>query len=352
MRQFIAEALHKSGVLKALDAYWGADRITVLTYHRITHATLPSFDQLRSNVSADPAGFDRQMDYVARHFSVIDLDMLENAMLHDARLPPRPLLLTFDDGYLDNYENAYPILRKYQLPAVIFLMTSLIGQPGMPWWDQCAYAFHHTAQTSADLSGIGRVMLEEPTTKAAAERSMLAALKVMAHEERQQALAELFAALHVQPPSDAPHFMSWDHVRDMAAHRVSFQPHTVSHPRIGSLSLTEAAREIEDSSRTIAAHTGANMRAFAYPFGLPGDYSADTLDVLRSHGISLAFTLTPGPVFRAEAQAHPLEIPRVLMLHNDTFEAFLAKIVGIEQLRDRKPRPYIASEHPPMESRS
>lgn len=347
MRQPLAELLKKSGALKALDLYWGANRLTVLTYHRVTDATLPSFDHLRPNVSASPQQFDQQMAYVARHFHVINLETLENALLRGGKLPSRPLLLTFDDGYLDNYENAFPVLKRYQLPAVIFLMTSLIGNAGLPWWDLGAYAFHHTTCTTANLPLIGtRTLIDpaNPRAKQSAEREMLAALKPLPAEQQRSIVDALFTVLNVAPPPAESHFMSWAQVREMAAHGVSFQPHTVSHPRISGLDQAGAAREIEQSSREIAEHIGQpgyKACAFAYPFGLPGDYHVETLAALRTHDIRLAFTLTPGPVFRREAERHLLEIPRILILHQDTFEVFLAKVMGIDVVRERGKRLYV-----------
>ena len=88
-----------------LDQYWGKNRLTVLNYHRIADVNAPDFVGFAPNVSTDAQGFERQMQYVTSHFNVIALDDLVAYILHGTALPDKPLLITFDDGYLDNYQN-------------------------------------------------------------------------------------------------------------------------------------------------------------------------------------------------------------------------------------------------------
>src|SRR5436190_24399210 len=104
-----ASAMVKSRAFRLADTLWGPDRLTVLVYHRVADVHSPDFRYFRPNVSASPDLFRQQMAFVARHFNVIDLALLRESILHDCRLPPRPLLVTFDDGYVDNYTYAYPI---------------------------------------------------------------------------------------------------------------------------------------------------------------------------------------------------------------------------------------------------
>src|SRR5215212_2664577 len=96
----------KSGATALLDKVWGPNRLTVLAYHRIVDVNTPGFDHYQSNVSASPIMFERQMAYVAKNFNVIDLARLQAFIQHGEPLPERPMLITFDDGYLDNYTNA------------------------------------------------------------------------------------------------------------------------------------------------------------------------------------------------------------------------------------------------------
>lgn len=95
--------------------------VPVLNYHKV--------DTFYHALSIPPQEFEEQMAYLAENgYTTITPDQLMAYLNHDRSLPEKPVLITFDDGYLDNYTNAYPILKKYGFTATIFLVTSLVGQ--------------------------------------------------------------------------------------------------------------------------------------------------------------------------------------------------------------------------------
>lgn len=325
----LSAILYKAQAQRLLDAYWGADRITVLAYHRILDWDSPDFDGYRPNVSASLEMFDRQMTYVARHFNVIDLARLEAFVSEGIRLPKRPLLITFDDGYLDNYTYAYPILRHHQLPGVIFLITEKMTNPTPPWWDVCGYAFKHTKRTQATLPVTGEADLSELKLKDTARETFMTAIKKLPEDQKQAAMKDLSAALDVpEPKFDQPLFVSWDQVRELVQNGIACQPHTVSHPIMTRIDLAEQKRQLAESRAAVEKETNQRVIAFAYPNGTPGDYDAATQQALRETGYRMAFTLTPGPMRPADARANPLEIRRVFLSYKDTFEVAVFKMLG------------------------
>jgi peptidoglycan/xylan/chitin deacetylase (PgdA/CDA1 family) len=104
--------------------------VPVLNYHKV--------DTLHHALSIPPEEFEEQMAYLARNgFSTISPEALMAYLNHGKPLPEKPILITFDDGYLDNYTNAYPILKKYGFTATIFLVTNLVGHDErFMTWDQ------------------------------------------------------------------------------------------------------------------------------------------------------------------------------------------------------------------------
>ena len=118
--------LHATGVLKMLP-YAFPHQLTVLNYHRIDDPLQAGFDSYKPNVSATPAAFQRQMEYLQQHYHVVSLGQLAAWLRGECELPTRAALITFDDGYRDNFSNAYPLLRSLGLPATIFLCTGCIG---------------------------------------------------------------------------------------------------------------------------------------------------------------------------------------------------------------------------------
>jgi len=319
-----------------LDAYWGADRLTVLAYHRITDAAAPGFQYDPWNVSATPEMFARQMAYVREHFRVVDLVAVNDFLHRGKNLPPRPLLITFDDGYLDNYTHAYPVLKQQGFPAVIFLLTSRMDHPLPAWWDECAYYFHHTRRQAATLPLIGERDLSSPALRRAARAALIGRLKSIPEAEKLAALRQTGEALEVDPPGPDPDlFLTWNHVRELVGAGIACQPHTATHPILARVGEDEQRREIVESRDRVRDETGQPVITFAYPNGGAGDYDAATLRLLREAGIQTAFTLMPGPVRFQAAQRHPLEIPRVYLGGRDTVERFVFKVMGLPALLER-----------------
>ena len=123
---------------RSLTARQGFDsvngpKIIVLNYHKV--------DNMHISLSVRPEDFERQMKYLVEHnFHAITPQEMYAALVEGAELPENPVLITFDDGYLDNYTNAYPILKKYGLKATMFVITGFMdrGQPGYFTWGQAA----------------------------------------------------------------------------------------------------------------------------------------------------------------------------------------------------------------------
>src|SRR5690349_15804132 len=116
---------YETGLIRAGRGLW-AKSLTVINYHRIDNPHRKDFDSFRPNVSATPDDFNRQMDYLSKWFNVISMQDVVQWLDGQKELPSYSALITFDDGYLDNYTFAYPILRGHNFPALIFLTTEHI----------------------------------------------------------------------------------------------------------------------------------------------------------------------------------------------------------------------------------
>lgn len=108
------------------------NQIPILMYHYIRDYNDPN-DQIGTNLSVSPAKFDAQLQWLKDHgYQTVDFDYL----LTPYPLPLKPVILSFDDGYLDAYTNAYPILKKYRFTATFYIITSFVGKDNYMNWDQ------------------------------------------------------------------------------------------------------------------------------------------------------------------------------------------------------------------------
>jgi peptidoglycan/xylan/chitin deacetylase (PgdA/CDA1 family) len=265
------------------------DAFLVLLYHRVNR-TSPHFAIERT----EPEAFRAQMELLAREFRVMPLDDLVRCARAGEPVPPRAVAITFDDGYEDNYTEAYPILRDLGLPATVFLATGCIGTGEGLWFDRVLEAFRTARADSISLPG-GAVEdgLRDPEVRERVAHRALYALMRLSNAERAPSIDRLVQELDPEGVSHLPAMMTWDQVRLMAAHGITFGAHTVTHPILSRLPLDEAEAEIVGSKRRIEEEIGGPVNLFAYPVGRRSDYSPDVLDLVARAGFDAALTTTP-----------------------------------------------------------
>ena len=308
-------------------------RITVLAYHRVVDISRAGFDTYQPNVSASPDDFQAQMDYVKEHYDVIDIEHLTLWLQGERDLPARPLVITFDDGYRDNYEHAYPILCQRKLPALLFVTTNFIGGSHSFYWDRMSRGFHHTQEASISIPGLGDIHWTNPKQRALALRQIIGKLKLLPNEEKEHLVDLALEALGMDTYRNAePLAMDWDQVREMEDNGFSIGGHTHTHPILTRISLDQGRDEIRTCLAIIKKEIKRPALAFAYTNGLESDFNIQHEKILDEIGVQAAFSLLPGPTSRAEVQARPLAIRRILISHRDRLSRFEAKLAGAARL--------------------
>jgi peptidoglycan/xylan/chitin deacetylase (PgdA/CDA1 family) len=185
-------------------------------------------------------------------------------------LPPSSVAITVDDGYRDFYLHAYPVLRRYGIPATVFLMTGFIDGEVQPWWDQLRAAWRNTP-------------LEAGYDRKAEE------LKRLPNRQRLEFLKQL-------PVRDSvSEAMTWEEVREMAANGINFGAHSKSHPILSSLESEDEIRdEVFGSRDRITAELGYPPAHFCYPNGRACDIDERVTRIVREAGFRTAVTTERG----------------------------------------------------------
>lgn len=323
----------RAGLFDVVHRAW-PNRLTVLAYHRIDAYRAPGFDTFVSNVSATPAGFAAQIDYLCQRFNVVSNAQVVAWLKDEQPLPPFPALITFDDGYTDNFRYALPVLQTRQLPAIIFLASDYIGRRRPFYWDLVAYCFFHTSRDHADLPLVGPRNWRDAASRDAVMKSWLTSLKTLPDSEKQSIVERLPQILDVVVPDDAfaGLCMNWEQVRTMVAAGVEMGAHTQRHPILTRVSPERARAEVAGSKAHIEAETGQPVTAFAYPNGLPPDFSPALQAMVSEVGLSVAYTLETGPTRLSTARRAPMAIRRVYVGNRDTLPRFAAKVSGLPRL--------------------
>lgn len=213
---FFGANIYKSQAQSAneIAAVAEGPKILVLNYHQI--------DNKPTSLSVHVADFDAQMKFLVDSGCVtITPDELYAGLNGEIELPPRPVLITFDDGYIDNYTNAFPILKKYGLHATIFIIPSFTGK----------------------YSG----------------------------------------------------YMNWEQLKDMEANGITIESHTLTHPKLESLSDDEIRSELLNSKVMLEENLGHPVEFLAYP---TGTYNLHIAGIAQDLGYKGAFTIKYGVVDR------------------------------------------------------
>jgi peptidoglycan/xylan/chitin deacetylase (PgdA/CDA1 family) len=319
-----AQALHRSrggALLRRVPAWRG---ILVLNYHRIGDARqAPYFPDV---FSATPDDFDRQLAFLARNADVIGGDDLPFAL--SARRG-RHLLITFDDGYRDNYELAYPLLRQHGLTAVFFLCTGFLDGQGPAWWDEIAWIIRTSPRREIALPA----WLPTPLLLGDGDRQHAIAVAIAAYRRLPgdqapafvQHLADAAGTGRLEPSATADLWMSWDMARAMRAGGMTIGGHTVSHPILARLSAQQQLAEIAGCRDRIAKELGEAPRLFAYPVGKPGTFNAETRAALHAAGFAYAFSFYGG--HQPFDPLDPYDIRRTFVDWKTTLPWFEAKVM-------------------------
>jgi len=264
--------------------------VQILGYHRVNDEYDPFFP-------ATPVqSFRQQMQFLAERYRVVSLtEAVERLRAKD--VPANAVVVTFDDGYRDNYLNAFPIMKELSIPATVFLATGAIGSGEKLWHDRVFAAFRRTNEPV--LVGNGSPPTRYPLltiqARLKAQQDVLECLWRLSDGERDEYLTQLEKQLKVSPEPDGRSTMlTWNEVRLMHDGGVSFGAHTVTHPILSRLSVDKVREEVLQSKRAIEANLPTAVSAFAYPVGRSQDFNETTKAIIREAGYACAVTTIQG----------------------------------------------------------
>lgn len=268
-----------------------ARRLSILIFHQV----VAEHDPLRRYEPTIPE-FDALMASVAASFNVLPLAEAV-ARLDADSLPPRALSITFDDGYLDNLQNAVPVLRKHGLCATFFVATGYCAGARLMWNDTIIEVIRRTRDPDLDLTpfGLGRMPCTGLEERRVLLQVLIPKIKYMDYEQREQAVARLAERLDGSDPLPQSLMMTPEQIRELRDAGMQVGAHTVNHPILATLDLDGARREIGDSKAELEALLDEPVELFAYPNGAPGkDYGRTIRDLVPELGFKGAVSTANG----------------------------------------------------------
>jgi peptidoglycan/xylan/chitin deacetylase (PgdA/CDA1 family) len=260
--------------------------LRILTYHRVADLDETSCLNPRS-ISATPSVFSVQMKYLARYYNVVSMDDVFKAVQEGVQLPKRAVLITFDDGYYDFADIAWPILKRQGLTATVFVPTAYPDQPQLSfWWDRLYRSFMSFPETFFRSSLIGSLPLETSQDRLTSIKKLQNYLKTLPHEQATQLIDDLCSELQ-DSRNCQKSTMGWKELRRLAKEGVTLGSHTRTHPILTQVSPEKVREEVRGSIEDLKREIGYAQPIFCYP---NGNYNDQIMGILKEEGILLAFT--------------------------------------------------------------
>jgi len=297
----------------------------ILMYHSVNDRSYP-YIYPDNIVSVE--NFERQIAYLASRRRVISLPELIGYVRGGGRLPADTVAITFDDGYYDFYSKAYPILKKYNIPCTLFLISGILDSGGMKWEDYLAFLINNSRvdDLMIDIDGRIRVYnLRSHEGRVECIRDLNSILLDMDEDERGRMISELELQVGCSKPSERV-MLTWSEVKILSMDSlVSFGCHTHSHRSLKTISLKEIEEEVSICKGKVESLTGRRCSIFSYPIGKRKDFDQSIKEILRRLGFEAACTTIPGAISR-DTDLYEL---RRISVPDDSSYIFKCALIGL-----------------------
>jgi peptidoglycan/xylan/chitin deacetylase (PgdA/CDA1 family) len=309
---FLANMLCRTGMLRAIHFLTGPS-LVVLNYHRIRGGGSSGETAFDEGVFGPNAlQFERQMEWISNNTEVLaEADVIER-LVSGKKFGAPSSLVTFDDGYVDNYQIAFPILARLAIPAIFFIPTALISSRQVGWWDIIAYLVKRSTRSHVSVDGevipiadrneaIRRLIRKVKQQTAGSHRSWLEGIS--------DACGVPIPAIEVQ----SRELMSWEQIREVSRGGVSIGSHTHSHTVLSNLGREGQREELRISKEILERELGKRVRSVAYPVGGRAHYGRDSMSLVAECGYEMGFCFHGG--VNRGSNLHRYQIERLGVPH-------------------------------------
>jgi peptidoglycan/xylan/chitin deacetylase (PgdA/CDA1 family) len=280
-----ASFLNKTGVIRK---HLHKHSILILMYHRVNE----SHDFL--GLTVNESLFSRQVECILENFEVISLDESVTRILNGS-VDKNYCVITFDDGYRDNFEIVAPILEKYRIPATIFVTYDAI-EHGQFGWKAFDDAILNSKEDYLDLRyfGFERIDLRNCLAREKVVVDLHGVLKQQSHYLKKE-IVDYVLSQNTSKYCDERFMLNWDEVCKLSQNDLfTIGAHTITHPILSKVSETQAIQEIVECKVLLEDKIKNSVNYFAYPNGGVDDYNANVISIVKNAGYRAACTTVSG----------------------------------------------------------
>jgi peptidoglycan/xylan/chitin deacetylase (PgdA/CDA1 family) len=300
------------------------DKILILTYHR--------FSREKSQFNVSAVEFTAHLEYLSKYGWVLSLAETIDCLQNGKPLPPNVVVITIDDGYSDAFEIAFPILKKFEIPATIYAVTDFLDAKCWLWTDLMRFVLLETEANSIKIEFENQdyveAILDDETKRIETASRINSRLKKLSNERKESKIKEIAADLKVSipelPTKDfAP--MSWEQARELDAQNVKIESHTVTHPILTNIGQSQLDFELQNSKKRLENVLDREIEHFCYP---NGSLNETVWNAVKNSGYKCAVTTEYG--FNEKAE-NPFLLKRIGA--QSVIENFAQSTSGFEAFR-------------------
>ena len=299
---------------QALVQQYFSGAITIFMLHRVSYF---EENKLFSNemLKVSPQFLDQFIiNLKSNGYDFITLDDMYKILLEGEKVEKK-IVLTLDDGYKDNYEVAYPIFKKHNIPFAIYLTTSFPEKKAILWW----YILEDLI-VQKDLIELSDGRTFECRTKEEKEKVFLQLRSIILTFEKENflnSLGRLFAYYKIDWIAKTEALcLNWEEIIELSQDDLcTIAGHTKNHFAFNQLSEDEIIDEIVDANKLIEEKTGKKIEHFAYPFGSRHEVNQREVEIVKKLAFKTATTIRRGSVYGAHKN-HLMCLPRIMLTEN------------------------------------
>lgn len=272
----------------------GGSRLLVLGWHNVEGSWC-----FPSPPGAGRRGLEQQLRALRRLATVVPLDAALRDLTEGRPLPPRAVVITFDDGYRDNLTLAAPLLQQLGLPATVFFVPGILSGQVNPWWERLGWAFTQATVDTVDWEGQHLALSSAGGRRRALDR-VAEGLKHRDWRQREAAVDELVALLSPAGSYDPGElFLDWEGARGLVRAGVAIGSHSMVHAILSEEPAPAQRADLLESRRVLEAQLQLGVTLLAYPNGTRRDYDTATIAAAEAAGYTHAVTTQGGWNHRA-----------------------------------------------------
>lgn len=245
LKILMAKILYKLGVVSLMRNFQKKSEIIILMFHQI-----------------EKNNFEEQIKYLKKYYNLISMEDAVNMLNCEKRIIDNSVAITFDDGYKNSLIDAYPILKKYKVPATLFLISDLINENKLAWWDHAELFYGN--------------------------QSKIQSMKNIPNEKRKNMLKTMI--LQIKDIPEKYKFLSKNELRKMSDF-FSYGSHTLNHPILTMTKKDEAKIEIMNSKKKLENLLNMKIKSFCYP---NGDFNDEIKNIVKDAGYDNACSTEKG----------------------------------------------------------